>query len=214
MKHPIVAVEKSRGTWQTQSTFSEGAGFRAEGPFLQGAYDSAHCLINTRERSDPWETSISSGSIITWQVSWNSSPSSSPEKWSWWSWLMFSVFQFENLGRVFAHSCLLFSCLWLSDFSSIGPSFYTCVWWLIWIPPLTFGSCHHSALTCKSLSSHEDPSQPPEIESIFISKGILDTPPSEHLWVPGGILSWEMDITPTSHYLATSWSPTPVHTMV
>lgn len=104
-------------------------------------------------------------------------------------------------------SWLLSSSPWLSDSWSHGPSFNTCLWWLIWTSTLAFWILsHYSALNIYSFFQREDPYQLPEIESLFffqrdprhpITRTSLSLCSGTHL--PHPVLTFVLDVYIQDH---------------
>lgn len=94
---------------------------------------------------------------------------------------------------------LLFSPPWLSDSWSHGPSFNIYLWQLIWAPAWAFWFLfHHSALIYTHTPNVKVPISLQKLGPFSFSKRTLDTPPPEHLWVCGVVLSWELSSTPST----------------
>ena len=96
-------------------------------------------------------------------------------------------------------SWLMFSSPWLSDSWSHGPSFNTCLWWLIGTSTLAFWiSSHYSALTYTHSSNVRIPTSFQKLSPSSFSKGTLGTHSPEHLWVCAVVPSWGPGITPST----------------
>lgn len=103
-------------------------------------------------------------------------------------------------------SWLLSSSPWLSDSWSHGPSFNTCLWWLIWTSTSAFWILsHYSALTCTHSSNVRIPTSFQKLSPSSFSKGTLGTQSPEHLWVCSGthlphpVLTFVLDVYIQDH---------------